>query len=291
MQTGSVTRAAHQMGLTQPAMSNALKRLRESLGDPLFERRAGRLIPTPKADSMRQPVRDALAMIQNACFGAAEFNPLKDSALVRLAVSEYWQAALLPGLLARLAREAPAVDVLVEPVREDMVRRGLARADTDMAIFLSGLHEPQLQSCRLFRDGYVAVVRKNHPLVRQSLTLAHFAQLGQVVVSPPGPWLVAMAEALRAHRLEPRFALRNAHVDVALEIARTTDLITVVPRFIGLQAQQRLGVLALPLPVDVGQFELSLYWHQRNDTDRLQQWMRDLVVMMVGRIFAGDAVG
>ena len=288
--SGSVTRAAQQMGITQPAMSNALKRLRETVGDPLFERRAGRLVATSRAEAMRQPIAEALAIINRACFGPSSFDPLNDRALVRLSVSEYWQTALLPPLLAHLTSHAPAVDVLVEPVREDMVRRGLARADCDMAIFLSGLQEPGLLSRRLFRDGYVAVMRKQHPLVKRQLTLAQYAQMGHVVVSPAGPWLPVMKEALAAQRLEQRFALRNAHVDVALQIVSSTNLITVVPRFIGMQAQRRMAVRAVALPVDVGQFELSLYWHQRNDADTLQQWMRELVAQLVNNLFTGAKI-
>lgn len=283
-QHGSVTRAARQEGVTQPAMSNALRRLRETLGDPLFHRRGTRLVLTPRAEAMRHPVREALQSIEAACFGDLRFDPATHRGSLRVALSEHWHFALLPRLLEVLDREAPGLDLLLERAHEDVVRQGLARAEVDMAIYLAGVDEPGLRAQTLIRDGYVGVIRQAHPLACDRLSLQQYAKLRLVVVTPAGPWLSIIHKRLRERGLEQEVALRDVHAQAALEIVSRTDLLAVVPAFIARKATVA-GVRMVGLPVDVGPFELSLYHHEHNDSNRLHQWMRAHIVRLVQEIF------
>lgn len=274
MREGTVTRAAQRLGVTQPALSNALGRLRRALSDPLFVRRGRQLVPTPRAAALAPVVERSLGALEAALSPRKAFVPAEAAGTVRLALSEYWQFMLVPELLSMLSTEAPSLDLAISDLTPGVLNGALAVGKIDAAIFLSSDAQPDLHGERLVEDSYVAVVRRGHSLTSSRLSLEAYASCAQVRVTPVGPWAERIGRALGAAGLSSAKVLETAHVQVAVEIVSRTDHLAVLPRHIALQARSRWPVKLLPLPVDAGGLALSLYWHARSDADPLHRWFR-----------------
>jgi len=271
---GSATRAAARMGVTQPALSNALGRLRVALGDPLFLRHGRALTPTPRALALAPVVQRCLEELDGALFSAKPFSPAQAEGTIRLALSDYWHFALLPELLATLEVEAPKVQLVVSDVGEASVSQGLSAGAVDVAFYLAGQHRDQLHSEPLVEDTYVVVVRNEHPLAGARFRLETFAMCRHVIVSPPGPWVQKMSLALANAQLTLHSAIENTRLQVAFEIVARTNHVAVVPRRIALQSRARWPLKVMPLPFEAEGFALSLYWHDRTHSDPLHRWFR-----------------
>src|SRR5215510_5962668 len=186
LRDGSVTAAAGRLGLSQPAMSNALSRLRRLLGDPLFMRTAGGMRPTPFAQQLAAPVQQALDLIRASLSQQAGFDPKTSDRIFRLQLTDVGEIAFLPPLLERLQRDAPRVRVETQQLPQDEVSDALASGEADLALgFLPELSGGVVQK-RLFRDRYVCLVRIDHPRIGSRLTLAQFLAASHVLVSSRG---------------------------------------------------------------------------------------------------------
>jgi DNA-binding transcriptional LysR family regulator len=287
LRTSSVTRAASELGLSQPAVSNALSRLRNALGDPLFVRHGKRLVPTPAALAMQPALRRALGELERAIFPKRSFDPSSARAVLRLAVSDYWQFALLPSLVEWLERHAPGVRLDATPVGERTLAEDLSAGRVDAAIYLNPFAAPGLHAEPLFSDGYVCAVRRGHPLARKRAALADFARYRQVVVTPRGPWSETLDRALQAEGLDPHVALATPHFQVALAIVARTDCATVLPRRIAEQQRVARKLQLLRPPIELGEFSLAVFSHERTSGYPLHDWFRALLSRMARQSYLG----
>ncbi len=285
--TGSVTRAAAQAGITQPAMSNALGRLRRSFGDPLFVRSGRNLVPTPRALLLRPALARALADLQSSVDIGLAFDPATARTTLRVAFSDYWHLALLPRLVARIEREAPGVQLQASPVGEHVLADDIPRGAVDAAIFLSPTTLPGMHCETFVNDTYVCVARRDHPIVRTELTLERFAACRQVVVTPQGPWASHLHEAMHRRGLAPQSVLATPHIQVALDIIARTDYLSVLPRQVARQARGKKPLRVWPCPVPTGSFSLGLYWHESTDQSLPHRWFRDLLLTDARAVYAG----
>ena len=272
---GSVARAARKLRLSPSAMSRSLARLRAATGDPLLVRAGRGLVPTPRAQELRdrvgQVVQEALAVLR-----PAERPDLKR--VVRtfsMRTREGFVETFGPALLARVGAEAPGVrlDFLQKPDKESSaLRNGTVDLETGVVGAVTG---PEIRAQALFRDRFVGVVRAGHPLGRGRMTAARFAKGGHVVVSRQGSGLGPIDEALGALGLERRIVTLVGSFSIALALARGTDLIASVPeRHTGIL---RAGMHTFPLPVATPAFTLSLLWHPRLDADPVHRWLRECI--------------
>ncbi len=287
---GSVTRAAQRIRITQPAMSNALKRLRETIGDPLFIRDGRSLVTTARARELAPIVRRTLNLLDGALFNPEPFDPGKAEGIVRLGLSDYWHFALLPSLLALLEQRAPGVSLEVTDTGLEVLREDLRSGNVDAAIYLAPISLPELRSRVLVDDGYACVVQKRHPTIKKRITLAEFAASRQVMVAPRGPWAERMSNALAGAGLHSEYILTTTHLQVALEIVARTDYLTVIPKRIATRARRAWPIRVLPMPIDAGRFSLALYWHERTDADPLQAWVRDRFSELARKTYLDPAV-
>src|SRR5438034_7347635 len=170
---GSVTRASRRMGITQSAMSHALARLRTLLEDPLFVRTPRGMLPTARAKQLEGPLRRALADIERALAQPAELDPKTERRTFTIAALDYIELLLLPPLLARLAKDAPNVNLVVRIHRDDSAEQ-LERDTLDLCLGVVEEHRPDIRRQRLFEERFVCIVRKDHPKVRRALTLDHY---------------------------------------------------------------------------------------------------------------------
>ena len=283
LRDGSVTAAGERLGLSQPAMSNALSRLRRLLDDPLFMRTPRGMRPTPFAQRLAAPVQQALDLIRTGLSQQAGFDPKTSDRVFRLQLTDVGEIVFLPPLLARLKRDAPGVGIEVEQRRQEDVGDALAAGEIDLAVgFLPELFGGVVQR-RLFRDQYVCLVRADHPAVGARLTLARFLDASHVLVSAEGSPHQIVEQTLRARGLRRRIALRVPHFMVIPMILARTDYMVIVPKGF-VQAMTPLGRFkSLRLPVDIPQLDVKVHWHERFDQDPGIAWLRGVLVELYAR--------
>jgi DNA-binding transcriptional LysR family regulator len=278
LRDGSVTAAAERLGLSQPAMSNALSRLRRLLGDPLFMRTPGGMRPTAFAHQLAAPVRQALDLIHTTLLAQPGFDPRTSQRSFRLQLSDVGEIVFLPGLLERLQREAPGVRVETQQLPQDEVSDALAAGEIDLAVgFLPELSAGVVQK-RLFRDRYVCLVRADHPRIGSRLTLAQFLAATHVLVSARGSAHEIVEQTLRNKGLQRRIALRVPHFTVIPMILARTDHMVIVPEGL-VRSIARLGRFkSLKPPVDIPALDVKVHWHERFDQDPGISWLRSVLV-------------
>ena len=270
-----VTPAAGRLGLTQPAVSNALSRLRGLFGDALFVRTPSGMEPTPFARQLAEPVRQALALLESALAHGPGFEPASSTRTFRFYMSDIGEIFFLPPLVERVGKLAPAVRLEVVSMDPDAISAALANGAIDIAVgFLPGLGAP-VQRKRLFRDPYVCLMRADHPIT--TLSKKKFLEASHALVSYRGGHRV-IEEALERAGLGPRIALRVPHFTVVPMVLERTDMLLTLPARVA-QVYERQGRFkSLPPPVPIPQAEVAVHWHERFEGDPGNRWLRDLVI-------------
>lgn len=273
-----ITRAARRLGLSQSATSHALARLRRALGDPLLVRSPDGLVPTPRAEALAGPVREALASLARSLARPEAFDPATARRTFTLATADYGAYVLLPPLMEQLAREAPGVDVWVRPIAESPAEQ-LARGEVD-AVIAPKMRDPPaaLHARKLFEERFVGIARKGHPRLRRGVDLDTWTSLPHVFIAPRGtPGGVvdaALASVGRARRVSlavPQFLL-------APHVVLRTDLVGVLGARLAESLAETLPLHLFEPPVPLPTFSMHLIWHARNHDDPAQRWLRARVV-------------
>jgi DNA-binding transcriptional LysR family regulator len=278
----SVTAASARLALTQPAVSNALARLRALFDDPLFVRTATGMEPTPFGRALAPPVRQALGLLEAALAHGPGFDPASATRAFRFYMSDLGQIEFLPPLVERVRSEAPGVQLEALALDIEDLADALATGALDLAIgFLPGLHPP-LRRKGLFRDPYVCLMRADHPRIKGTLTKKLFLEASHVLVSYRGGHHV-IEEALERAGLARRIAVRVPHFTVVPMMLQRSDLILTLPRRVAL-VYERLGPFkSLPLPVPITPAEVGVFWHERFDADAGNRWLRQQVIELFGQ--------
>jgi DNA-binding transcriptional LysR family regulator len=269
---GSVARAAQRLRLSPSAMSRALARLREAMGDPLLVRAGRGLVPTPRALELRERVSQ-LVQGGEAVLRPAEKLNLKQ--LVRtftLRTSEGFVENFGPDLIARVGEEAPGVRLrfVQKPDKDsEPLRDGTIDLETGV---VEGTTAPEVRAQALFRDRIIGVVRMGHSLSKGKITPSRYASGRHICVSRRGLEKGPIDEALSALGLEREIVTIVGGFSTALALARASDLIASVP-------ERHTGILraemhSFPLPVSTPEFTVSLLWHPRLDADSAHRWLR-----------------
>jgi DNA-binding transcriptional LysR family regulator len=274
---GSVTVAGERIGLSQPAMSNALARLRQLFDDPLFVRTPRGMRPTPFAQQLAQPVREALRLIQGALQQHAGFDPRSSGNTFRFHMSDIGEMVFLPGLLERVKRDAPGVKIEVMRIPVKDVHTALESGELDLAVgFLPGLITGMRQQS-LFREHYVCMLRADHPLIGAKISARQFRDAAHVLVSYAGTGHQVIEETFVAEGLSGQIAVRVPHFLVVPMILARTDLIVTVPSRVAAVFARGGNFKVLPLPLRMPSFEVRLHWHQRFHQDPANRWLRLLM--------------
>ncbi|WP_330115433.1 LysR substrate-binding domain-containing protein [Pseudomonas sp. JS3066] len=277
MEERNVTRAAERLGMTQPALSNALARLRDMLQDPLFIRERYGMQPTEKAEALAPGIAAAVSSLDELVLGQQGFDPAKAERLFTLAPNSYVEFALLPGIVARLRERAPGIRLRMVPFGADLAETGVISGTT--AMVLGRITDPpdNLVVQPLMEDGLACVVRADHPRICKRISRQQYEQLRHVTVLPPGRLRAGLFQALQRQGLQREVAVSVTHFLAIPELIAATDYCATLPRLIcqHLARDPRLKVLAAP--VDLGTFPVEMAWHVRYRHDPAHQWLRDLV--------------
>jgi DNA-binding transcriptional LysR family regulator len=272
----SVTAAARHLGLTQPAVSNALARLRAQFEDVLFVRTPTGMDATPYARELAEPVRQALALLESAFAHGPGFDPATSTRTFRFYMSDLGQIEFLPPLVERAQRVAPGVRLEAVALEVEDIGDALGAGALDLAVgFLPGLGPP-VRRQPLFRDPYVCLMRADHPVGR-SLTRKKFLAASHALVSYKGGHRV-IEEALERAGLARRIALRVPHFTVVPMVLERSDLILTLPSKVARVYQQRGSFKSLPPPVPIPPADVAAHWHERFERDPGSRWLREMVM-------------
>ena len=276
MQERSVTRAGRRIGMTQPAVSNALNRLRHLLKDDLFLRGPKGMRPTPRAVELAGPIRQALSQVETALM-PAEFDPAKAANTFRLAMADYAASLILPPLAHRLEREAPGVNIRVR-VNDNVSALGLLdRNEIDFAIGYHTDWPERFGGQVLFTETYVCVMRRGHPLARERITLEEFAAARHLLVTLTGEATGFVDRLLKKRGLTRRVAMTANQFLVAPLIIQTSDMIMTLALRTAARFAEVNKLHIVPVPLEPDPIALTLLWHKELSHHPAHEWMRALL--------------
>ncbi|QGM47608.1 LysR family transcriptional regulator [Methylocystis heyeri] len=275
----SVTRAAERLAMSQPALSNALHRLRGLFADPLFTRGQRGLIPTARALELALPIKGLLR-------GADEllqpqtFHPAATTTEFKIATTDYMFVTLLVPLIERLQSDGPGIAVTVRSLESPDIPDRLARGELDLAISIPEFSAPHLQSRWLYTDRYVGAMRRHHPLARiRELSIADLCGHPHTLVAPAGGRVSGPVDDALA-RLGTKRAIR-ASVPSFLALPyllACTDLIAVCPERLSRTFGAELVVFEIPL--NIPSFDVIAVWHARSHNDAAHRWLRQALAAL-----------
>jgi len=287
----SVTRAGDQIGLSQPAVSAALNRLRHALNDQLFVRRGNDMVPTPRAESLAEPVRTALREIQRIFQSAKTFDPAELERTFTLMGADFFSMLLMPFLAARIAGVAPRVSFrFLDSARGD-VSRLLQDDEIDAALERPLEVSDWVSSTPLFHSPFAIIAARDNAAIRQAgiadgerLPMELFCELPHVIRSIDGSMSGSTDEALAKFGLARRVSLALPHFQaVALAVANGNYLAAVPMQFAVWAAKTlSLAIFEPPLPIAVP--EIRMYWHARHDDEPPHRWVRNQILEAVAAL-------
>lgn len=271
----NVTRAAQRLNLSQPSVSVQLARLREIFNDPLLLPGPRGMIPTARADALREPLRQALETLQRAVAPEQVFNPAKAHLTWRVAATDYTETAIVLPLLNGLRTAAPDTRLAIYELNPGQSVRQAEQGERDIIFHTRDSAPPELHQRSLFTERYVLAGRLGHPKLKRRPTLAQFCQLEHVMVSPDGGGFSGATDAaLAARGLSRRVVLSVPHFLFMLKVLTSTDLVAVVPERLVISAA---GLTVVEPPVEVPGFEILMLWHERMHRDPGHQWLRNYI--------------
>ena len=277
----NVTRAARHNGISQPAMSKALNRLRHLLNDPLFERRDGRMEPTPRALDLAGPIRSALSDISRTLTAPGAPNPRQFVGAVRIAAIDLHQTTLLPALTTQLRLQAPRLDLRIQVADRDRLYDQLADGKIDLAIAPTLMGMPELCAETLWHDRLVTLVSANNRLP-QPMTIEVFAaadhvvDAGHVRVGTDGRGASLVDSILAARGLRRRIVVVLPSSSGIPHVVAATDLIATLPSKI-VKDLQIPGLRVIPPPLPPVEVSAHLCWHPRSQNSPLRAWLCNLI--------------
>jgi DNA-binding transcriptional LysR family regulator len=271
----NVTRAAQRLNFSQPSVSVHLAKLRAIFGDPLLLPGPRGMRPTARADELREPLREALDVLERAVSPARPFDPAQAQHHWRIAASDYGESTILLPVLAGLRAAAPGTRLAVLELAPSRIARQAEQGKIDLAFHTSDGAPAEMHRRALFTERYVMVGRAGHPRLKRRPTLAQFRQLEHVIVSPDGGGFSGVTdEALAKAGLSRRVVLSVPHFLFVRSVLASTDLVAMLP--------QRLvrGIAALRAvepPLEVPGYEMAMLWHERSHRDPAHQWLRKYI--------------
>ncbi len=280
LEARSVTVAAGRLGVGQPAASHALRALRGALGDPLLVPGRGGMVRTARAEALFGPLQRLRRELYAALGPEVGFNPGTTSRRFVVATWDGLTVQLLPALLARLRSEAPGVDLDVIPVPREGSVAALEAGLIDLSLEVAPREAPGIKRRVFMSDELVCVVRRDHPLVGDSLDLDLFCALPHALISPQGEGVSVVDRALAAIGRSRRVMLRIRYFLAAPLVVAESDLILTAPRRLAERFVELAPLRCVAPPVTLSGFTVAMVWHERVDRDAGHRWLRDAIASL-----------
>jgi len=272
----SVSRTARRLGMSQPAVSHALRRLREAFDDPLFVRGPGGIVPTPRAHTIVRAARPHLEHLQEELLKGERFDPATSTRAIVLGLSDIAEMAFLPSILDHLRTRAPKCPVSTVTLPDPQLAEALEKGDVDIAAgYFPALAQRNFRQRRLSRHGFACLMRAGHSLWKSRLTVSAYLAAEHVVIRRAGRSQEVLERFLERRRMRRKVALYTSNVLSVPFIVMDTQLVATLPyavvtRFASITSQV---AAALP-PFDVT-YDLKLHWHRRFDNEPRSIWLRE----------------
>ena len=281
---GNLTRAGEIIGITQPAVSNSLSRLRNLFDDPLFVRTAEGMVPTPVSQNIIGSVRQALGLIRSSVQESDAFEPKASDKRFRVSMTDLSQSMVLPYLFGKITQDAPNVSIDCYQVRRRDMNIELASGNLDLAVDIPLTPDQQIRQAPLFSHPQVCLVRADHSRVKDHLDLDTYLSLNHIHISSRRGGLGQVDLALGKMGKRRKISLRTQHYLATPELVMRSDLALTVPRVFADFVVSRLPVKYLQLPFEVPNLETYLYWHESTDQDQSNRWMRELILSLPAKL-------
>ena len=277
----NLTKSGQVLGITQPAVSNALARLRDLFNDELFIRTSRGMIPTPVANQLIGDIRNALSLIQNTISVSEKFDPSTAEMTFKISIGDTSEYRLLPLLIKELAEIAPKVKVETYLTARKDAPRELASGAIDFSIDPPLQSDQHLKHEKIYQEDYVMIVRKDHPILeKQNITIEDYLDLSHIHISNRKTGMGHVDMTLYKLGLTRDIYLRAQHFLVAPYIVEQSDMAITTTK--GFAVDRNLAWRELPFDIDP--LVLHLYWHENNDNESSSKWMRDLMLKTYGRL-------
>ena len=275
----NLTKAGEVLGITQPAVSNALSRLREMFNDELFIRSSKGMLPTPVAQDIIGDIREALGLMNKTISQTDSFDPLTSEITFKVSIGDSSEYRLLPLLMKELTKQAPQITVESFLIPRKDTPLELSAGNVDFCIDPPVHSDLSLRHQKIYEDDYVLIVRKGHPITKKKkITMEDYLALSHMHVSNRKSGIGIVDMALNKLGLSRKISLRSQNFLVAPYVIERSDMtITTTKCF-----AKHPGLEIIKLPFSIEPIVLLLYWHESKDNDPSNQWMRELMLKTYG---------
>jgi DNA-binding transcriptional LysR family regulator len=275
----SVTRAATKLRMSQPSVSMALKKLRETLADPLFIKTGAGMTPTPRSHRLVAEARRILVQVEEGVLADMPFDPATTEFTVSIALSDVGEMVFLPRILERVKALAPLATIRSVSAPPAQLQSGLEAGDIDLAVgYFPDLRKSNFVQQRLFNHHFICLLRADHPIRGDRLSIKQFLELEHAVVHAEGRSQEILERYLARQKIERKVVLHTPHfMSLPMIIART-DLVATVPHAIGVYwSRSATNIRTLFPPFDIPRIVLRQHWHRRFQNDARNKWLRGIV--------------
>lgn len=275
----NVTRVAEKLNFSQPSISVHLSKLRDIFDDPLLLPGPRGMLPTAKAEALREPLRQALNALEGVVAPTKPFEPATAQNDWAVSAADYGESTVVLPVLIGLRAVAPNTRLSVIELAPAKIAKQLEQGEIDIAFHVSDEAAPELHLKKLFSERYVLAGRRKHPQLSQALTPAQFCDLEHVIVSPSGGGFCGVTdEALAQAGLTRRVVLSVPHFLFVKSVLASTDLVAMLPLRLAI-ASPELQYIEPPMPI--AGYEMSMLWHELSHRDPAHRWLRDFIVEQV----------
>ena len=277
----SVSRVAQQLGMSQPAVSKTLRRLRETFGDPLFVRGSSGIVPTPRAHEIVRAARPHLKLLQEDLLKEEGFDAASSTRPIVLGLSEIAEMAFVPSILEHFRAHAPQTRVSTVSLRDAQLADGLEKGNVDVAAgYFPALAQRNFRQRRLSKHGFACLMRAGHPLWRQRLTMAQFSSAEHVIVRGEGRSQELLERFIERRRMRRKVGLYTSNVLSVPFIVMDSHLVATLPYAVVTRFASLTSALAAALPPFDITYDLKLQWHRRFDNEPRSVWLREQLALV-----------
>lgn len=278
---GSVTLAAKRLKISQPTVSFSLKKLRELFHDELFVRQGNGMRPTPFADNISETVRQVIRLVQDNLLIERDFDPLRTERTFSFSMSDIGELVFLPPLMEALRTEAPNARLRCLSMQHDELYEALANGTVDLALgYFPDLAHHDIYQQRLFNHRFNCILRKDHPIQGDHLSLEQFMAADHAVVSEKGRSQEIAERQMNEMGLQRRIVLQSPHFMSIPLIVAHSDFITIVPKALGQAYAKQANLRLVEPPFEIPEIELKQFWHRRVQNDLSITWLRALIARL-----------
>lgn len=273
----SASVAAEKLDMSQPAVSNALRRMRELLNDELFIRTSKGMEPTPYALHLAEPVVYALNALQTAFSSSERFDPKTSARTFNLAMTDVGEMYFMPPLMDELSRIAPKIQIHTHRTNSGNIKEDMESGSIDLALGSMPHLQTGFFQKRLFRQRYVCMFRRGHPIAKTPMTLAQFSKLEHVGVTARNTGHGEVDSLLARAGVTRRIRLVVPHFIAVGHILQSTDLIATLPERYADRSKKPFDLIVSPHPVKLPEISINMFWHAKYNRDPDNMWLRQLV--------------